>query len=163
LSALSTRSIHSLSIREFVAGRRTPDSSAKLLQKPLVIVIFATSRDLNCFVANSPTSLLILLPIEALPSITNCITAPESRPQLSLQQRRPPAFAQAVPGRQCCRTALPLIDTRSRQLDRRFQSVRAISGTKPAPFTVRAYPRPPPNNITHYGSDSNCRNDVSRS
>jgi len=25
----------------------------------LVIVIFATSQDLNCFVANSPTSLLI--------------------------------------------------------------------------------------------------------
>ena len=91
-------------------------------EHPLVIVIFATSQDLSCFVANSATSLLILLPIEALPSITNSIIAPESpSPLLSLQQRRPPAFRPSLPGRQCCRTALPLIDTRSRQLDRRFQ------------------------------------------
>jgi hypothetical protein len=66
----------------------------------LVIAIFATSQDLFCFVANSPSYFAsLLLPIEALPSLNyqQHYCSREPSPNFSLLQRRPPAFAQAHP------------------------------------------------------------------
>jgi hypothetical protein len=50
--SLFIRCTHTLIVTDIVAGRRIPHSSAKLLRTSLVIVIFAASLDLICFVSS---------------------------------------------------------------------------------------------------------------
>lgn len=123
-STQSTRSIHSLSIPDTVAGRRTPNSSAKLLQTSLVIVIFATSQDLIVLLQIlPPLCFFFFFQSKLCPQLPTALTAPESRPATlacsSAARQHSPKLTWKD---KCRRTALPLIDTRSRQLDRRAPS-----------------------------------------
>jgi hypothetical protein len=95
-STQSTRSIHSLSIRDTVAGRRTPNSSAKLLRTSLVIVIFATSQDLIVLLQiPPPLRFFFFFQSKLCPQLPTALTAPESRPATLACSAARQHFAQA--------------------------------------------------------------------